>query len=69
MVSANIEITSMVRHAGINPVVENQPLVGFNPTILLCPAGTRPDPAVSVPKLNGTTPLATVTDEPELDPH
>ena len=46
-----IEMTSMVRHAGIKPVVENQPFVGLRPTILLWPAGTRPDPAVSVPKL------------------
>ena len=58
----------MLRQAGIKPVVENQPLVGFSPTILLWPAGTRPEPAVSVPKLNGTWPLATVTDDPELDP-
>ena len=43
-----IEMTSMVRHAGIKPVVENQPFVGLRPTILLWPAGTRPDPAVSV---------------------
>ena len=63
-----IEMTSMVRHAGIKPVVENQPFVGLRPTILLWPAGTRPDPAVSVPKLKGTIPLATTTDEPELEP-
>ena len=31
-------------------------------------AGTRPDPAVSVPKLKGTIPLATATEEPELEP-
>ena len=39
----------MVRQAGIRPVVENQPLVGLSPTMLLCPAGIRPEPAVSVP--------------------
>ena len=49
-------------------MVENQPFVGLRPTILLWPAGTRPDPAVSVPKLKGTIPLATTTDEPELEP-
>ncbi len=42
--------------------------VGLRPTILLWPAGTRPEPAVSVPKLKGTIPLATTTDEPELEP-
>ena len=31
-------------------------------------AGTRPDPAVSVPSANGTLPSATTTAEPELDP-
>ena len=31
-------------------------------------AGTRPDPAVSVPSANGTRPSATATAEPELDP-
>ncbi len=67
-VSAKIEMTSSVRQAGIKPVVENQPLVGLSPTILLCPAGTRPEPAVSVPKENGTIPLATTTDDPELEP-
>ena len=31
-------------------------------------AGMRPDPAVSVPRENVTSPLATATAEPELDP-
>ncbi len=31
-------------------------------------AGTRPEPAVSVPSANGTTPAATATALPELDP-
>ena len=31
-------------------------------------AGTRPDPAVSVPRANGTDPSATTTAEPELEP-
>src|SRR3954467_9955865 len=35
---------------------------------LLSPAGTRPEPAVSVPSANGTSPRATTTAEPELDP-
>jgi len=35
---------------------------------LLKPAGTRPDPAVSVPSAKGTSPRATATAEPELEP-
>ncbi len=34
----------------------------------LSAAGTRPDPAVSVPRANGTSPWATTTPDPELDP-
>jgi hypothetical protein len=34
----------------------------------LKPAGTRPEPAVSVPSAKGTRPRATATAEPELDP-
>ena len=44
------------------------PGVGFTPTIPHSAAGTRPDPAVSVPSANGTSPVATTTAEPELDP-
>ena len=36
--------------------------------MLLKPAGTRPEPAVSVPSASGTMPAATATAEPELDP-
>ena len=31
-------------------------------------AGTRPDPAVSVPNAKSTSPRATATADPELDP-
>ena len=34
----------------------------------LSAAGTRPDPAVSVPSENGTRPAPTAVAEPELDP-
>ena len=34
----------------------------------LAAAGTRPDPAVSVPRATSTRPAATATAEPELDP-
>ena len=59
---------SRVRHAGTSPWVESQPLVGLRPTILLKPAGTRPEPAVSVPRENATRPRATTEADPELDP-
>jgi hypothetical protein len=36
--------------------------------MLLMPAGTRPEPAVSVPNASGTRPAATAVAEPELDP-
>lgn len=58
----------MVRHAGTSPVVDQRPLVGLNPIRWLNAAGTRPDPAVSVPSAKGTRPAATAIDEPELDP-
>ena len=51
----------------VNAVL-SQPLVGLRPTILLKPAGTRPDPAVSVPSENATRPRATTEAEPELEP-
>ena len=42
--------------------------LGFNPTMLLSIAGTRPLPAVSVPSASGTSPAETATAEPELEP-
>ena len=38
--------------------------VGLSPTRLLKPAGTRPEPAVSVPSEKATSPRATTTAEP-----
>ena len=67
-VQANTETQSSVRQAGTTPAVEITPRLGFKPTILPSPAGTRPEPAVSVPSENGTSPAATATPEPELDP-
>src|SRR3954453_1824749 len=67
-VSEKIDTQSSVRHAGTRPAVEISPRLGFNPTILLSIAGTRPDPAVSVPSASGTRPADTATAEPELDP-
>ena len=48
-VSEKTETQSNERHAGTTPRVLSAPRVGFNPTTLLNPAGTRPEPAVSVP--------------------
>jgi len=44
------------------------PRVGLNPMMLLNAAGTRPEPAVSVASENETCLLATLTQEPELEP-
>ena len=57
-VSAKTETQSSVRQAGTTPAVETRPRLGFNPTMLAKPAGTRPDPAVSVPSESGVNPAA-----------
>ena len=67
-VSANTDTQSSERHAGTTPLVAISPLLGFNPTMLLNIAGTRPEPAVSVPSAKATRPLATATALPELEP-
>src|ERR1700704_3200444 len=59
---------SSERQAGTTPKALKRPRVGLCPTILLNAAGTRPEPAVSVPSANETSPAATATAEPELDP-
>ena len=50
------------------PVADSAPSVGFSPTMLFSAAGTRPEPAVSVPSEKLTSPRATATAEPEDDP-
>lgn len=55
-------------HAGTTPAVLTSPRVGLQPTIPFIAAGTRPEPAVSVPSAKLTRPAATATAEPELDP-
>ena len=57
-----------MRQAGTTPRVEIAPSEGFSPTILFSAAGTRPDPAVSVPSAKGTIPAATDTADPEEEP-
>src|SRR5581483_7289019 len=65
---AKIETQSSDRQAGTTPRVLTRPFVGFNPTRLLNAAGTRPEPAVSVPNEKAQSPAATATAEPELEP-
>ena len=67
-VSAKIEMQSSDRQAGTTPRALSKPTVGFSPTRLLNAAGTRPEPAVSVPSEKLARPAATATAEPELDP-
>lgn len=43
-------------------------MLAFQPYSPWSAAGTRPDPAVSVPKENAACPIATATAEPELEP-
>src|SRR5258708_426836 len=66
--SANAEMQSSDRQAGTEPSLLTRPGVGLRPTMLLKPAGTRPEPAVSVPRAKLTKPEATATAEPELEP-
>jgi hypothetical protein len=56
------------RQAGTSPTVLINPRDGLNPAIPLSAGGTRPEPAVSVATVNGTSPVATASADPELDP-
>src|SRR5215813_3812016 len=66
--SANTDRQSSDLHAGTTPPMSTRPGVGFRPTMLLKPAGTRPEPAVSVPREKLTRPAATAIADPELEP-
>src|SRR6185312_16623425 len=66
--AVSVVTQSRLRHAGRRPRVLQRPRVGLNPTRLLNAAGTRPEPAVSEPSATGTTPAATSTADPELEP-
>ena len=67
-VGEKIEMVSIERQAGTMPRAETLPMVGFRPTTLPNIAGTRPEPAVSVPSAKSTRPAATAGAEPEDDP-
>ena len=66
--SVNTETQSKERQAGTTPTELTRPSVGLKPMMFPSAAGTRPEPAVSVPRANGTSPAETATAEPELDP-
>src|ERR1043166_3265341 len=53
---------------GYMPWVETRPKVVFRPTMPQQAAGTRIDPAVSVPKATSASPFATATALPDEDP-
>ena len=61
-------IVAGASHAGTTPRVLRRPRVGFRPTMLFNAAGTRPEPAVSVPSEKLTCPNATARAEPALEP-
>src|SRR5438445_13874910 len=63
-----METQSSERHAGTTPAALIRPRVGLSPTMLLNAAGTRPEPAVSVPRAKLTNPAATATAEPDDEP-
>src|SRR4051812_22672143 len=65
---AKIDTQSSERQAGTTPRADIKPRDGLSPTIPLSAAGTRPDPAVSVPIANGTRPRATATADPDDEP-
>ena len=68
MVMAKIDTVSRVRQAGTTPVADSAPSVGFSPTMPFSAAGTRPEPAVSVPRAKTAMPRATATADPEDEP-
>src|ERR1700704_406033 len=66
--AANRETQSKLRDAGTTPWVLMRPRVGLSPTTPQHAAGTRPEPAVSVPNARATIPVATAIAEPALEP-
>ena len=65
---ANTDTQSNEGLAGTTPRTDSQPGVGFSPTTPQNIAGTRPDPAVSVPRARSASPVATATAEPLDEP-
>ena len=67
-VLANTDTQSRDLQAGTTPRVDIRPTVGLSPTMLLNAAGTRPDPAVSVPRAKAAIPAATAVLLPDDEP-
>ena len=65
---ANTLGQSSDRQAGTTPRALTSPRLGLMPTVLVNAAGTRPDPAVSVPIAAAASPSETARAEPELEP-
>ncbi len=59
---------SCVEDIGMIPVLLTSPTVGFIPTMPLTEEGQLTEPLVSVPIATSTSPVATTTPEPELEP-
>ena len=65
---AKIDMQSSDLQAGTMPRDDTTPTDGLRPTRLFKAAGTRPEPALSVPSAKVTRSRATATADPELDP-
>ena len=65
---AKLDTQSMLGLAGTTPSSGRAPGAAFSPTTPHRAAGTRPEPAVSVPRAKATWRRATATAEPDDDP-
>ena len=69
VVRANHDTQSKLRDAAHDPAGADESAGRLQPDDPVEAAGTRPDPAVSVPSADGRPlPVATATAEPELEP-
>ena len=57
--AGRLQVGEYALNAGTTPRALIRPLLGLSPTMLFKPAGTRPEPAVSVPRAKSTCPVAT----------
>ena len=68
LAEAGVPGAALARMAGTGtPDFSSMAMVGLRPTMLLSPAGTRPEPAVSVPSDAMPNPAATAAALPVLD--
>src|SRR5699024_7061143 len=66
--AANKPTVSKAGERGNTPSTGTAPKLGLKPRTPWQAAGTRTDPAVSVPRAKGTASAATIAADPELDP-